>query len=303
MSDQIAWTLGGEGGPIASGQSIDHTVVEWPSVRRSTYLIRQWARYEYDGPIRGLRQRLMVRPPRRHGDQRRLSYGLEVQGAGCPRILELRDAFGNNVVEVEIDAVERAVTFLSWSLVERVLGRRRTPAAPADAASLLRPGPLTHPSAELRLLARELGRGGRSGAALARAACTAVFARMTYEHDVTTVRTTAAEGLALGRGVCQDYTHVLLVVCRLLGLPARYVSGQLLGQGGSHAWVEVMVESGGRLRVLALDPTHDREADLTYVTVAIGRDYTDVAPFSGTYRSSYPGMLTTGKLVSVLDAA
>jgi transglutaminase-like putative cysteine protease len=303
MSDQIAWTLGGDRGLVTTGESIDHTAVEWPSVRRSTYLIRQWACYEYDGPIRGLRQRLMVRPPQRHGDQRRLAYGGEVQGAGCPRIVEVRDVFGNDVVEVEVDTVERAVTFLSWSLVERRAGRRRTPSVPVDIATLLAPGRLTRPSAGLRLLARELGRSGGGAAELARAACTAVFEHMTYQHDVTTVRTTAAEALADGRGVCQDYAHVLLALCRLLGLPARYVSGQLLGEGGSHAWVEVIVDGGGSSRVLALDPTHDREADLTYVTVAVGRDYADVAPFSGTYRSSHAGMLTTGKVIRVLEAA
>jgi transglutaminase-like putative cysteine protease len=304
MSDQIAWTLGSVGGPVATGESLDQSEVEWSSIRRSRYLMRQWARYEYDGPIRGLRQRLIVRPPRRHGDQRRLGHGLEVVGAACPRIVEARDAFGNDVIEVEIDAVEREVTFASWSLVERTIGRRRYPPLdPRDVERLLTPGRLTRPTAALRLLARELGASGLTGDALARRACAAVFDRMTYEHDVTDVRTTASEALKLGRGVCQDYAHIMLAICRLLGLPARYVSGQLLGRGGSHAWTEVLVDRGGRLRVLPLDPTHEREAGLTYVTVAVGRDYADVAPFSGTYRSPYAGMLTTGKHVSVLEAA
>ena len=80
------------------------------------------------------------------------------------------------------------------------------------------------------------------------AACRTVFELMTYAYDVTTIRTTAAEAFAKRSGVCQDYAHVLLALTRGLGLPSRYVSGQLLGTGGSHAWVEVLVPDGDRAR-------------------------------------------------------
>src|SRR4029077_4417299 len=75
-----------------------------------------------------------------------------------------------------------------------------------------------------------------------------VYQSMTYQYGVTGVRTTAAQALALGSGVCQDYAHVMLAVCRACGLPSRYVSGHLLGQGGTHAWVEVVLptEDGTR---------------------------------------------------------
>lgn len=99
------------------------------------------------------------------------------------------------------------------------------------------------------------------------------------------MRTTAAEALAAGRGVCQDYAHVMLAVCRILGLPARYVSGHLLGKGGSHAWVEVLKPAPGlRTSVAdAWDPTHDRRVGIEYLTVAVGRDSADVVSLSGTY--------------------
>ena len=64
---------------------------------------------------------------------------------------------------------------------------------------------------------------------------------MAYTHGVTGVRTTAAEAFALRRGVCQDYAHIMLALCRLCDLPARYVSGHLLGEGGTHAWVDVLL--------------------------------------------------------------
>jgi transglutaminase-like putative cysteine protease len=93
--------------------------------------------------------------------------------------------------------------------------------------------------------------------------------------------------LALGRGVCQDFTHVLLASCRSVGIPARYVSGYLYDpklQGdnaASHAWVDVWDADRGWL---ALDPTHDRDQSESYVRVAVGRDYADVPPTRGTYK-------------------
>ena len=73
---------------------------------------------------------------------------------------------------------------------------------------------------------------------------TSYIRRSPTQYGVTSVRTTAAQALAGGRGVCQDFAHVMLALCHIVGLPARYVSGHLLGQGGTHAWVEVVVPSG-----------------------------------------------------------
>ena len=115
--------------------------------------------------------------------------------------------------------------------------------------------------------------------------------------------TTAAEALAAGRGVCQDFAHVMLALCHLLGLPARYVSGHLLGQGGTHAWVEVIVPRARHAEALAFDPCNGRRTDSGYVTVATGRDYSDVAPASGSYIGTSRGRLTAGRRVGVLAAA
>jgi transglutaminase-like putative cysteine protease len=78
----------------------------------------------------------------------------------------------------------------------------------------------------------------------------------------------------------------MIAACRAAGIASRYVSGHLIGDGGSHAWVEALVpdpDHPGEWAVEAWDPTHDRPAGDSYVTVAAGRDYTDVAPLSGTY--------------------
>ncbi len=94
----------------------------------------------------------------------------------------------------------------------------------------------------------------------------------------------------------------MLALCRLCGLPARYVSGHVLGEGGTHAWVEVLVPhptDAEALCAVAIDPTHDRRAGLRYLTVAVGRDYCDVPPTSGTFDAPYSGVLTTHKRAAV----
>ena len=84
----------------------------------------------------------------------------------------------------------------------------------------------------------------------------------------------------------------MVTLCRLAGIPARYVSGHLLGEGGSHAWVEALVPDGTRTHsriVHAFDPTEGCRTGPRHLTVAVGRDYADVAPMSGSYTSSIPG--------------
>jgi transglutaminase-like putative cysteine protease len=131
----------------------------------------------------------------------------------------------------------------------------------------------------------------------------AVSQAMTYADGVTSVATTAAEALDAGHGVCQDYAHVMLALCHVLKLPARYVSGHLLGQGGTHAWVEVIVPRGDHAQAIAFDPCNGRRTDEGYVTIATGRDYRDVAPTSGRYSGASSGRLTAARRVGVLAAA
>lgn len=118
--------------------------------------------------------------------------------------------------------------------------------------------------------------------------------------------TTASVAFRMGRGVCQDYAHVTIALARAGGIGARYVSGHLLGDGATHAWVELLVRArSGRRSVLAFDPTHGCPASFRYVTVAIGRDYDDVAPTSGVFIGASPGRLrgTQRVLLTDLDVA
>jgi transglutaminase-like putative cysteine protease len=127
-----------------------------------------------------------------------------------------------------------------------------------------------------------------------------------YQPAVTHAHTHMREVLKARAGVCQDFAHVMLGLCRALKIPARYVSGylyngpadQLKGAQASHAWVEVYVLGHGWC---GLDPTNDRLVDGHYVKVATGRDFGDVSPVKGTYRGTAKRELSVDVLVSRLE--
>jgi transglutaminase-like putative cysteine protease len=281
---------------------LDHAEIDWGRVQRSVYLIHQNFHYEYPGPIADLNHHLVVLPPRRHGDQRRLRHQLDVSVSPVA-VASRRDAFGNVVLDLRVPYVETAIDFEAWIVVERfAVGPHRLPAAALADRRYLDPSPLTQPDEALRAVATSLRMAGDDPLPLARRINRWVFETMTYAPAVTSVETTAAQALALSQGVCQDYAHIMLALCRLCDLPARYVSGHLLGEGGTHAWVDVLLPAAGdpsQAVALAFDPTHGREVSLSYVTVAVGRDYRDVAPTSGSYTASYKGRLSSERRVGL----
>ncbi len=106
----------------------------------------------------------------------------------------------------------------------------------------------------------------------------------TYQLGATNVHSTVADVIAGGSGVCQDFAHLLISLCRHAGLPARYVSGYLgdiARSGASHAWAEAFVPPYGWVGV---DATLGAPCTGRHVKVAVGRDYADVAVVRGTYR-------------------
>lgn len=110
-----------------------------------------------------------------------------------------------------------------------------------------------------------------------------IYTEFRYDQGATTVATSVAEVLEKRRGVCQDFAHFMIACLRSLGLAARYVSGylrsgELVGSQASHAWLAVFCPGFGWLD---LDPTNDRLPDGDHITLAWGRDYSDVAPVKG----------------------
>jgi transglutaminase-like putative cysteine protease len=263
-----------------------------------TYVLNQRFRYTYDAPIRDLIHRLVVVPPLRHGDQRRRRHSITVSAPDA-RTDHRRDAAGNTVSRARVPLVPEEIEFVVEAVVERAEPGADVllPAAALTDPRMLRPTRLTDADAAIQELAASMA--GPDPLATAERFCTYVHEAMTYAHGVTSIATTAAEALAGGRGVCQDTAHIMIALCRAIGLPARYVSGHMLGEGGTHAWVEVIVANEAGARAVAFDPCHGRRAGKDYLTVATGRDYSDVAPTSGTYVGAARGTLTATKRVDV----
>ncbi len=127
--------------------------------------------------------------------------------------------------------------------------------------------------------------------------------RFDYRLGVTTVHSTAADVIAGGSGVCQDFAHLLISLCRHAGLPARYVSGYLGDVGlseASHAWAEAWVPPYGWV---GFDATAGALCTGRHVKVAVGRDYADVAVVKGTYRGSAEATLDVAVSSTTLDDA
>lgn len=133
-----------------------------------------------------------------------------------------------------------------------------------------------------------------------------VHASFLYQPNATAVSTRILEAFELRQGVCQDFSHVMIGLCRAVGIPCRYASGylyngpldQLLGAQASHAWAEVYLPGVGWV---GYDPTNNTLADERYIKVAIGRDYHDVAPVRGRYRGTGNSHLTVEVEVTKLD--
>jgi transglutaminase-like putative cysteine protease len=117
---------------------------------------------------------------------------------------------------------------------------------------------------------------------------------LTYRPGTTYVGVPIEDLVARGEGVCQDYAHLAVAMCRSVGIPARYVSGYLFTdddaigadidtdvvQVQTHAWFEAAIPGVGWL---ALDPTNKQEVGLRHVKIGHGRDYDDVPPLRGVY--------------------
>ena len=107
----------------------------------------------------------------------------------------------------------------------------------------------------------------------------AVHEAFRYLPGITTAHESGEAAFSRREGVCQDYAHVMLSLLRMEGIPARYVTGMLLGEGASHAWVEAQC----RGYWYGFDPTNDLLVDDSYIRVSCGRDSADCAIIRGTF--------------------
>jgi transglutaminase-like putative cysteine protease len=257
-------------------------------------------RYLYPEPVTRVQTCLRLLPRVRHGAQQVVRSHLVINPQ--PRAARSwTDDFGNCVLEVEHPRLSSHLEVIAEccfnvaeegpepEVPEPLLG-------PAEVRGLfLPPTRLVDRTREFELLAMELRRGCDTEEALAWETMNRVFQEMRYLSGSTTVATAASDAYGQRTGVCQDFAHVMLALCRAAGLPARYVSGHMQGEGQMHAWVETFYApaAGDPPAWHALDPTHNRAAAGAYVTIAVGRDFADVSPISGRCYGPVPGHLSS----------
>jgi transglutaminase-like putative cysteine protease len=240
--------------------------------------------------------------PRQEAMQHRLSFELKLQPYST--VNSYFDWLGNTVHTFTINGVHESIKIAATSVVETerldVTPESLPDTWPVRGAGdyqlydyLQFSGPVVD-SPQLAELAKELyARPGIRIGELGQRMIRLINTRFEYEPGVTTAASPVTDMLTLRKGVCQDYTHLMIALARSMQIPARYVSGLLhpddtdvhrfRGYTQSHAWCEMYFPSYGWI---GFDPTNSCVAGENYVKVAVGRDYRDVPPNKGLYRGA-----------------
>ena len=236
--------------------------------------------YRYDTPVPYALQRLRL-VPRGGSTQTVHNWSLTVEGAS--EEVRFIDHFENDTRLVSIMGEATAIRIDAGGEVDTfdtagIYGEHK---GFAPLWLFQHQTALTAPGERLRELAASMGE--RKELDLLHRLANDIGARVVYTVGATHAGTTAEEALEQGSGVCQDHAHVFVSVARLLGFPARYVSGYLMmndtvDQAASHAWAEAHVKGLGWV---AFDVANGISPDERYVRMAVGRDYRDAMPVSG----------------------
>jgi len=238
--------------------------------------------YRYEEPPPWALQELRLTPGS-DALQSVIDWRLAIEGGTIE--VTFSDQNGNRVNLASLDEGATALRIRCEGVVETtdrsgVLGPHR---GPAPLWYFTRTTPLTKAGAQVRKLVRSLGSDFEEEIPRLHALMDLIADAVRYEGGHTHAESSAEDALEAGRGVCQDQAHVFISAARLLGLPARYVSGYLMmgdrvEQQASHAWAEVHVEGLGWV---GFDPANRMSPNDRYLRLATGLDYKDAAPISG----------------------
>ena len=275
------------------------------------YDIRLHLHYDYAAAAGGSRHHVHVAPQTIPGVQRVIASSLSFSPTPTERS-DFLDFFGNAVTSI---ALRGSYEALDVRMSARVSVERPEPgldvspeiadlSGEISAVRSLSPQAPHHfiaasdhvdLDAGITSYARESLIRGSSVTGIANDLCNRIYNEFAYDGEATTVATKAADAFGLKRGVCQDFTHVMIAGLRGLGIPAGYVSGflrtippagkeRLEGADAMHAWVRVWCgrEAGWQ----EFDPTNGMRASNDHITVGHGRDYSDVAPIVGVLRTT-----------------
>jgi transglutaminase-like putative cysteine protease len=269
------------------------------------YSIKHFNLYRYSRPVS--QSTLEVRMhPRSEFNQRCFTFELSV--APKARLFSYLDHLGNVIYHFDMPQPHKELSMVADSVVD-VEEPLEIPAkldseawreldelvAQEDYWDMLMPSQFVRSSPQLQALAHKLGfasRDDRDPLMLIRDLNESLFNEFEYAKESTTVDSPIEDALTSGRGVCQDFTHIMIALLRELGIPSRYVSGYMYhdekhhdrsAEGASHAWVETLLPGLGWV---GFDPTNNLSAGIRHIRTAIGRDYADVPPTKGTLLGS-----------------
>lgn len=242
--------------------------------------IHHHTHYRFDQPVPYGLQRLKL-IPKENAAQHILNWQTRIEGGTVQA--DYIDYHNNHILLVSINEGAEEISVQCDGEVETidtagVLGRH---GGHVPLWYFLRTTELTEPGREIQALARSIT--GEDQLALLHALSTKVLDEVRYDIGHTDAATTAEAALAAGHGVCQDHAHIFIAAARVMGIPARYVSGYLMltdriEQEASHAWAEAHVEGLGWV---GFDISNGISPDPRYVRIATGSDYAEAAPISG----------------------
>ena len=285
--------------------------------------VRHVTRYQYDEPVRESVMEVWMQPQKRSA-QRLISFELDVDPPA--QLFSFADTFGNAVYHFDIPQPHDRLCIVARSAVEtedppplpEALDRGEWERLKSDFVQgehfdVLRAHGFTGPTERLAKFVREkkLDRLPEREDPLnaLRRLNTVIYEAFGYEAGVTRADSPIDDVLKARKGVCQDFAHVMLAICRGWGVPARYVSGYLFTDrkhgdrsdpDATHAWVEVFLPT---LRWVGFDPTNNILACERHIACAVGRDYSDVPPSRGVYKGEADSELAVGVTVRRARAA
>lgn len=286
------------------------------------YQIHHVTRFDYDSPIRESVMEVRVRPLDEN-HQQCVSYELTVSPRA--QIMVYRDFLGNHVNHFDIPGTHLHETITAEATVR--IDPINEPPATLPASSwdqleqlkndpfvweMTQPSGFARPTAALDAFSSEVGLK-RLGDPMSTVRWLSTLMRDGFEYKPQTTRVDSPidEALESRAGVCQDFAHIMIALCRGLGIPARYVSGYLYHRednghrdrsavDATHAWVEVMLPGLGWV---GFDPTNDVVTTDRHIRAAVGRDYADVPPTRGVYRGHAEGTISVAVEVTQLTEA
>jgi transglutaminase-like putative cysteine protease len=281
--------------------------------------IRHLTQYHYAAPVRESVMELWIQPLN-GGHQRLVSFELEIDPS--VQLFSYADAFGNAVYHFDVPQPHEHLAIQARSAVETEPGdplpdrldlgewdRLNSDFLRGDCFDFLHPHGFAVPTPAVDALIHQnqLDQARTYDPLTAvRTVCERVHRALEYQHGVTKGDSPIDLALAAGRGVSQDFAHIMIAICRSWGIPARYVSGYVFTdptQGdrsdpdATHSWVEVFLPS---LRWVGFDPTNNAVAGERHVAVAMGRDFADAPPARGVYQGDADSALSVN--VSVRQA-